>query len=78
MKSRRSALFAALALGLLAGVAYPLAEVALECRRPSSEECFWAKELFLPTLVFSIAIVGGAVGGLAYAALAWTARRRAK
>ena len=76
MQSRHSPLLAALVLGLLAGVSYPLAEIALQCRRPSSEECFWAKELFLPTLVLSIAIVGSVVAALVYAALAWSGRRR--
>lgn len=76
MRSRRSALIAALLVGLLAGAGYPLVELAIDCRAPSSEACFWGKELLLLTLGLSIPIVGGAVTGLVYGGLMWHRRRQ--
>lgn len=75
-RSRRSALIAALLAGLLAGVGYSLVELAIDCRAPSSESCFWGKELFLVTLGLSILTVGVAVTGLVYAGLMWRRRRQ--
>jgi hypothetical protein len=74
----RPALIAALLLGLLAGVGYALVEFALECRAPSSEECFWARHYFPLSLGLSIGIVGGVVGGAVCAGLLLHRRRRSK
>jgi hypothetical protein len=71
MPERRSSLLTALALGVLAGVAYPLIDLALACRAPTSEACVWGKAYFPLTLGVSSVLVGGVVGALAYAVLAW-------
>ncbi len=76
MPSRRSGLIVALLAGLLAGAGYPLVELAVDCRAPSSEDCFWSKELFLLTLGLSVLIIGGAVTGLVYGGLMWHRRRQ--
>jgi len=76
MLSRRSSLFTALFVGLLAGVGYPFVDVALACRVPTSEACVWGKGYFPLTLSLSVVIVGGAVAGLLYAALIWRSRRQ--
>jgi hypothetical protein len=66
----------ALALGLIAGLAYPLIDLALACRAPVSEACVWGKAYLPLTLVLSVVVLGGAVTGLLYAVLAWRRRRR--
>ena len=76
MLSRRSSLFTALFVGLLAGVGYPFVDVALACRLPTSEACVWGKAYFPLTLGLSVVMVGGAVAGLLYAALMWRRRRQ--
>lgn len=74
--SRRASLLIALSAGLLAGIAYPFVDLALACRVPDSEACVWGKAYLPLTLGLSVVIVGGAVAGLVYAALAWQRRRR--
>ncbi len=71
-------LAAALGAGLLAGVGHALVELAIDCRAPSSEACFWGKELFLFTLGVSVPVIGGAVAALVYAGLAWHRRRQSR
>jgi len=71
-------LIAALLAGLLAGAGYPLVELAIDCHAPSSEACFWSKELFLFTFASSILIIGGAVAGLVYGGLMWHRRRQSR
>jgi hypothetical protein len=70
MISRRSSLLIALAIGLLAGIAYPLVDLALACRAPVSEACVWGKAYLPLTLGLSLVLVGGVVSALAYALLA--------
>ena len=75
MPSRRSSLLMAVAVGLIAGIVYPVADVALACRVPSSEACVWGKAYFPLTLGASVLLVGGAVAASLYAVLAWRRRR---
>ena len=70
MLSRRFSLLIALALGFLAGIAYPLIDLALACRTPTSEACVWGKAYLPLTLGASLVIVGGIVTVLAYILLA--------
>ena len=76
MLSRRSSVFTALFVGLLAGVGYPFVDLALACRVPISEACVWGKAYFPLTLSLSVVIVGGTVTGLTYAGLTWWRRRQ--
>jgi hypothetical protein len=71
MLTPRSSLLTALALGLLAGIAYPLIDLALACRAPSSEACVWGKAYLPLTLGVSLVLLGGVVVALAYAVLRW-------
>ena len=75
MPSRRSALVTAILVGLLAGIGYPLVDVAIACRAPISEACVWGKAYLLLTLALSVVIVGGTVAGLVYAGLMWLRRK---
>lgn len=68
--SRRAALLIALAAGLLAGIGYPLVDLALSCRVPDSEACVWGKAYLPLSFALSVVIVGGAIAGLLYAVLA--------
>lgn len=61
----------ALFVGLVAGVGYPFADVAVACRVPTSEACVWGKAYFPLTLSVSVVVVGGVVTGLLYAVLTW-------
>lgn len=65
----------ALAAGLVAGVAYPLLDVAMSCRAPDSEACVWGKAYLPLTLGISIPLVGAVVAWLAYRVLAARADR---
>lgn len=76
--SRRFPFLTALAIGLTAGVGYPLVDVALACRLPSSEACVWGKSFLPLTLGVSALVVGGLVTGVLYAALIWRHRRRSR
>jgi hypothetical protein len=71
MISRRSSLLIALAFGLLAGIAYPVVDVALACRIPISEACVWGKAYLPLTIGVSLVLVGGVVSALTYALLTW-------
>jgi hypothetical protein len=71
---RRSSLLWALALGLLAGVAYPFIDLALACRERGSEACVWGRAYLPLTLGVSVVIVGGLVAAAVYALLAWKRR----
>lgn len=66
----------ALALGLAVGIGYPLVDLALACRQPTSEACVWGKAYFPLALGLSVVLLGGGVAGLTYAALAWRRRKR--
>ena len=76
MLSRRSSLLIALALGMAAGIAYPLIDLAIACRTPTSEACVWGRAYLPLTLGVSLVLVGGVVAALAYAALAWKRQPR--
>ena len=56
----------ALALGLLAGIGYPLIDLAVACREPVSEACVWGKAYLPLTLGLSLFLAGGGVSVLAY------------
>lgn len=75
MPSRRSSLLMAVAVGLVAGIAYPVVDVALACRVPISEACVWGKAYFPLALGASVLLVGGVVAASVYAVLAWRRRR---
>jgi hypothetical protein len=66
----------ALALGLIAGVAYPFIDLALACRVPTSEACVWGKAYLPLTLGLSLVMVGGVVAILMYLFLAWKRQRK--
>ena len=76
MLSRRSSFLAALAIGLVVGVSYPVIDVGLACRAPSSEACVWGKAYLLLTLGVSVVLLGGIVTALVYAAQLWQRRRQ--
>ena len=78
MLSRRSSLFIALSSGLILGVGYPVVDVSLACRIPTSEACVWGKAYFPLTVSISVVIVGGVVMGLVYAVLMWWRSRRSR
>jgi len=73
---RRSYLLTALVFGLIAGVGYPLVDLAVACRIPVSEACVWSKAYFPLTLGLSAVLLGSLVTGLFYAVL--TGRSRSK
>lgn len=66
----------ALALGLIAGMAYPFIDLALACRAPTSEACVWGKAYLPLTLGLSLVIVGGVVAILTYLFLARKRHRK--
>lgn len=66
----------ALALGLLAGIAYPFIDLALACHSLTSEACVWGKAYLPLTLGVSVVLLGGVVAALAYALLMWKHRPR--
>ena len=76
MLNRRSSLLTAIAVGLLVGIGYPLIDLALACRVPTSEACFWGKAYLPLTLSVSVVLLGGVVSALAYAVLLWKRRPR--
>jgi hypothetical protein len=76
VQSRRSSLLIALAIGLLAGLIYPVIDLGLACRKPISEACVWGKAYLPLTLGASVVLLGGVVTALVYAALAWLRRRQ--
>jgi hypothetical protein len=76
MLSRRSAFFTAFAAGLIVGLSYPVVDLALACRAPSSEACVWGKAYLPLTFGVSLVLLGGVVTALVYAALTWRRRRQ--
>ena len=71
--SGRGRTFIAMGIGLLVGAAYPLIDLFLSCRAPTSEACVWGKSLLPLTLGVSIPLIGGVAAVLAYVVLS---RRR--
>lgn len=65
---RRLRLVVALLSGVLLGLAWPLADLALECRVPDSEGCVWGRSL-LPITLAAGAFLGLLLGAAAYALL---------
>jgi len=78
MRSRRSSLLIALAIGLFVGVAYPFVDLGLACRAPTSEACVWGKAYLPLTLGVSVVLLGGVVAALLYALLMWKRRSQSK
>jgi hypothetical protein len=76
MLARRFPFLVALSIGLVVGIGYPLVDLALACRVPTSEACVWGKAYLPLTLAISVLILGGAVTGLLYAVLVWRLRRQ--
>jgi len=76
MRSRRSSLLIALSIGLVVGTGYPVVDLGLACRAPSSEACVWGKAYLPLTLSVSVVLLGGVVAGLLYAVLLWRRRRQ--
>ena len=72
VSARTNAVVGAVILGVVAGAAYPFVDVALSCRVPTSEACVWGKAYLPLSLGISIPLIGGIVGGVAYAL--WTRR----
>lgn len=75
MLSHRFPFLTALSTGLIAGVGYPLVDLALACRAPISEACVWGKAYFPVTLGVSVVVLGGVVTALLYALLGWRRHR---
>jgi galactitol-specific phosphotransferase system IIC component len=71
MLRRRSSFLIALAIGLVVGISYPIVDLGLACRAPSSEACVWGKAYLPLTLAVSVVLLGGVVTALVYAALMW-------
>jgi hypothetical protein len=69
MGSRRSSFLIALSIGLLIGIGYPIVDLGLACRAPTSEACVWGKAYLPLTLSVSVVFLGGIVTGLLYAVL---------
>lgn len=65
----RHRVFVALAIGLAAGVAYPLLDLALACRVPVSEACVWGKAYLPLTFAISVPAVGAVVAWVVHAVL---------
>lgn len=76
MLSLRSPFLTALSAGLIAGVGYPIVDLALACRAPTSEACVWGKALFPLTLGVSAVVLGGVATAVLYAVLVRRRRRR--
>jgi hypothetical protein len=72
--SARTRAIVALAIGAVAGVAWPLLDVAMSCRLPESEACVWGKAYLPLTLGISVPVVGAVVAWVAHRVL--TARSR--
>lgn len=72
----RSPLLTALVFGLIAGLGYPVVDIAVACRTPASEACVWGKAYFPLTLGLSVLLLGGLVMALVYAVLRSRRRRQ--
>jgi hypothetical protein len=75
MLSRRSSALIAFSVGLVVGTGYPIVDVGLACRVPSSEACVWGKAYLPLTLSVSVVLLGGVAAGLIYLVLARWRRR---
>jgi len=75
MLSCRFPFLTALCVGLIVGIAYPIVDVGLACRVPTSEACVWGKAYLPLTLAVSEVLLGGIVTILVYAALMWRRRQ---
>lgn len=78
MLDRRFPFLIALCVGLIVGIGYPLVDVTLACRAPTSEACVWGKAYLPLTLSVSVVVLGGIVTGLLYAVLMWRRRRQSR
>lgn len=78
MLSNRSSLLVAFLGGLVVGIGYPYADIAIACRVPMSEACVWGKAYFSLTQTVSVVLVGGIAAGVIYAALAWLRHRQSR
>jgi hypothetical protein len=76
--SRHFPFLTAFCVGLLVGAGYPLVDLALSCRVPTSEACVWGKAYFPLTMSVSVLVLGGIVTGFVYAALLWRRRQGAR
>ena len=65
----RTRVIVALGIGLAAGVAYPLVDLALACRVPASEACVWGRAYLPLTFALSVPIVGAVVAWIVHAVL---------
>ena len=65
----RARVFVALGVGLIAGIGYPLVDLAVACRAPDSESCVWGKAYLPFTFVLSVPIVGAVVAWIVHAVL---------
>lgn len=75
-RNRGRSLLAAIAVGLLVGVGYPLLDLWRDCRRPESEACVWGKS-YLPLSLGLGLVLSVIVAAVAYALLRmWATRRR--
>ena len=72
MRSRQHSFLIALALGLLVGIGYPIGDLVLSCRAPTSEACVWGKAYLPLTLGVSVVLLGGVTTVLVYA---WLRRK---
>ena len=68
-------LLAALAIGALVGFGWPLGELWLDCRTPTSEGCVWGKAL-LPVSLSVGAGVAALVAGVSFILLRGWRRQR--
>ena len=63
--TRRGTLVGTLAGGVLLGVGFPLVELWVECRQPTSEPCVWDRALLGVSLTIG-ALLGLIAGTVAY------------
>lgn len=65
-------------VGVLAGLAYPLIDVAVACAIPDSEACVWGKAYWPLNVALGIGLIGSFVGIVLYVAWSHAVARRAK
>ena len=63
---------------LVVGVAYPLIQLAVDCRAPDSEACVWGKAYLPLSLALSVVVLGSVVAIVMFAVLEWRRRARGK
>ena len=69
-RGRRVALIVALSIAI--GIAYPFLELAVQCRRPDSEACVWARSYWRLSIWIEppiVAVIAAIVLGIAVAAV---------